>query len=71
MNAGALLVLAGIVLVAIGLLAWSGALSWFGHLPGDIRVQRDSSTFFMPLTSMLVVSVALSVLFALVRRLFG
>ena len=71
MNAGALLVLAGIVLVAIGLLAWSGALSWFGHLPGDIRVQRDSSTFFMPLTSMLVVSVAISVLFALVRRLFG
>ena len=71
MNAGALLVLAGIVLVAIGLLAWSGALSWFGHLPGDIRVQRESSSFFMPITSMLVVSVALSLLFALVRRFFG
>lgn len=71
MNAGAVLVLAGIVLVAVGLLAWSGALSWFGHLPGDIRLQRESSSFFMPITSMLVVSVALSLLFALVRRFFG
>ena len=71
MNVGALLVVAGIALVAIGLLAWSGALSWFGHLPGDIRVQRESFTFFMPITSMLVVSVALSVIFALVRRFLG
>lgn len=71
MNAGAVLVLAGIALVAIGLVAWSGALSWFGHLPGDIRVQRESSSFFMPITSMLVVSVALSLLFALVRRFLG
>ena len=64
------LVLAGIALVAIGLLAWSGALSWFGHLPGDIRVQREGFAFFMPITSMILASLALSLLFALARRFF-
>jgi hypothetical protein len=71
MNAGPVLVVIGIAIVAIGLLAWSGALSWFGHLPGDIRVQRDGFSFFMPITSMLAVSIALSLVFALVRRFFG
>jgi hypothetical protein len=71
MNAGPVLVVIGIAIVAIGLLAWSGALSWFGHLPGDIRVQRDGFSFFMPITSMLAVSIALSLVFALVCRFFG
>lgn len=70
MNTGMFLVLAGIALVAIGLLAWSGALSWFGHLPGDIRVQREGFAFFMPITSMILASLALSLLFALARRFF-
>ena len=71
MNAGPVLVVVGIAIVAVGLLAWSGALSWFGHLPGDIRVQRDGFSFFMPITSMIAVSIALSLVFALVRRFFG
>jgi hypothetical protein len=65
---GLLLVAAGVLLVVVGLLAWSGALSWFGRLPGDIRVERENARFYAPLTSMLVVSVALSLIAALIRR---
>jgi hypothetical protein len=49
---------------------WSGALAWFGRLPGDIRVERETVRIYIPLASMLVVSVALSLLLGLVRRLF-
>lgn len=66
---GPLIVGAGILLVVVGLLAWSGWLSWFGHLPGDIRIERANARFYMPLTSMLLLSVALSVVLAIVRRL--
>jgi hypothetical protein len=66
--AGLLVVAAGVLLVVIGLLAWSGALSWFGRLPGDIRIERPNARFYAPITSMLVVSLALSLILALIRR---
>ncbi|MGE5231669.1 MAG: DUF2905 domain-containing protein [Deltaproteobacteria bacterium] len=64
------LVLAGIVLLAAGGLAWLGALSWFGRLPGDIRIERPGMRFYLPITSMVIVSLLLSLLAALVRRLW-
>jgi uncharacterized protein HemY len=69
-SAGPLLVGAGVLLVLVGLLAWSGALAWFGRLPGDIRIERDSLRVYVPLASMLLVSVVLSLLLYLVRRFF-
>jgi 1-acyl-sn-glycerol-3-phosphate acyltransferase len=67
---GLLIVAVGVGLVVIGLLAWSGALSWFGRLPGDIRVERENARLYVPITSMLLVSVAISVVAAIVRRLW-
>ena len=67
---GLVLVALGIGLVALGLLVWSGALSWFGRLPGDIRIERESVRVYVPLVSMLILSVALSFLLYLLRRLF-
>ena len=66
---GPLLVGLGLVLVVVGLLVWSGGLSWFGRLPGDVRIERESVRIYVPLVSMLVVSVGLSLLFYLLRRL--
>lgn len=60
----------GALLVAIGLLIWSGWLQWFGRLPGDIRIERESIRIYLPIVSMLVVSVALSVLISVLRRLW-
>jgi hypothetical protein len=67
---GPLLVALGLGLVVLGLLVWSGALGWFGHLPGDIRIERQSVRVYIPLVSMLILSVALSALLYLIRRLF-
>lgn len=68
MNLGPTLILAGVALVLIGLLFWSGALSWFGRLPGDIRIERESVRVYVPLVSMLIVSLVLSLVLYLVRR---
>ena len=66
---GPLLITLGVVLILVGLLASAGGLKWFGHLPGDIRIERESVRIYVPLASMLVVSVVLSLVLYL-RRLF-
>jgi hypothetical protein len=67
---GPLLVGLGVVLILLGLLFWSGGLAWFGRLPGDIRIERDSVRVYIPLASMLILSVVLSLALYLVRRFF-
>jgi uncharacterized membrane protein len=61
----------GIVLVILGALGYFGALSWFGRLPGDIRVERPGVRLYVPLVSMLLVSVVLSLLAAIIRRFWS
>jgi len=67
-SAGPLLVAAGVVLVLVGLLAWSGGLGWFGRLPGDIRIERETVRVYLPIVSMLLVSAAVSLVLYLFRR---
>ncbi|RKH08068.1 DUF2905 domain-containing protein [Corallococcus sp. CA053C] len=67
---GVMLVVAGLGLVVVGLLVWVGAFSWFGRLPGDIRVESGNTRVFAPLTSMLLLSVALSLGAWVLRRFF-
>lgn len=65
---GAILVALGAVLVLVGALAWAGALSWFGNLPGDLRWEGERSRVYVPITSMLLISVVLTLALALLRR---
>lgn len=67
---GLVIVLLGVAVVAIGLLVWSGALSWFGRLPGDIRIDRGSVKVFFPITSMILISIVLTLVLNLLRRFF-
>ena len=59
---------AGIALLVIGLIVKTGLLSWFGDLPGDIHIKREGFEVFVPLASMIVISVVLSAIAALLRR---
>jgi ribose/xylose/arabinose/galactoside ABC-type transport system permease subunit len=69
-NLGAFIVTAGFVIVVFGILVWAGGLSWFGRLPGDIRIERGNVRIYVPVISMLLISVAASVVLTVVRYLF-
>ena len=61
-----LLVIAGLVLAGVGLLMMAGFP--LGRLPGDFTVRRGSFTFYFPLATSVLVSVALTLLLYLLRR---
>ncbi len=65
-TAGLALVAVGVVLVLVGLLVSAGGLSWFGRLPGDIRIERPNSRIYIPITSGILASIVLSVVLSLV-----
>lgn len=69
-SAGPAIVVAGLVIVVVGLVAWSGGLSWFGRLPGDVRIERESTRVYAPIVSMLVLSLVASLVLYVVRRFF-
>jgi hypothetical protein len=68
-DAGKLLIVFGLLIAAIGVvLVLAGRLPWIGRLPGDVYVQRSTWTFYFPLTTSIVVSLVLTLLFWLIGR---
>ena len=58
----------GITVIGLILLYAPGLLSWFGRLPGDVHFERGGSRVFIPITSMIIVSLVLSLLVNLFFR---
>ena len=67
---GPWLVGGGLLLLVGGLLAWTGALSWLGNLPGDVTISSGGTRIYIPITSMLLVSLALNGVLWLFLSLF-
>lgn len=67
---GLLVIVGGLCLVFFGLLIYTGALSWFGRLPGDVRYEGEQVRVYVPIVSMLILSLVLSLIFYLLRRFF-
>ncbi|HXX56753.1 MAG TPA: DUF2905 domain-containing protein [Thermodesulfovibrionales bacterium] len=65
---GKILIIAGIVITAIGgLMLLSGRIPWLGRLPGDVVIERKNFTFYFPV----VTSILLSILITFFLWLFG
>ena len=64
-------IVGGIILIAIGLILYfaPSLVNWFGKLPGDIRIEKENSKVFLPITSMIIVSVVLTIIINLIRYL--
>jgi hypothetical protein len=70
MTIGKLLTSIGVILVAAGLVfsyaPW--LIDWFGKLPGDIHIEDEKRFVFIPITSMLIVSIILTLIINLFFR---
>jgi len=68
-NMGRLFILIGVGLVIIGIVIKyaPGLVSWFGKLPGDIRIVNENRKIFIPITSMVVISLVITIIVNLIR----
>jgi len=66
---GRMILYIGVVLVLIGgFFILLGKVPWFGRLPGDIVYRREGFTIFIPITTMILVSLILTILMNIVWR---
>lgn len=65
---GRILLIVGLVLVVIGGLAVVGVRLPFGRLPGDIAIEGENGAIYIPLGSMIVVSIILTIVFNVFLR---
>lgn len=69
---GKILFYTGLLLVVAGAVLWLAGdkFGWIGHLPGDIRIEKENVRFYFPITTMIILSVVLTLIFYLLRKLF-
>ena len=63
------LILIGLALMAFGAILWVlSGVPILGRLPGDIYLRRGNFTFYFPLATCILISIVVSLIFALLRR---
>ena len=70
-QAGKVLIIIGIILIIAGVIIYfaGNKLGWIGHLPGDIRIEKESVRIYIPITTMILISVVLSLILYLIRKI--
>jgi uncharacterized protein HemY len=68
---GKILIFFGVILIFLGLIfSLVGKIPYLGKLPGDIYIKRENFTFYFPITTCILISIILSVIFYLIFRFF-
>jgi uncharacterized membrane protein (DUF106 family) len=69
---GKYVIIIGLLIVAIGALIYffHDYFKWIGKLPGDIKIEKGNSSFYFPIVTMLVISVIVTLLINLIKRMF-
>jgi len=66
---GKTLIYLGLLLVIVGVIfTLAGKVPWFGHLPGDISIQKERFTLYFPITTCIVISIIISLVLYFFRR---
>ena len=71
-NIGKIIIISGIIIVVIGLIIYffGNFFAWFGNLPGDIKIKKEKYSFFMPITTMIIISIIFSLIIYVIKKLF-
>jgi len=73
MNVAKTLIIVGIIFILLGIIFFffRGYISWFGNLFGDISYKTENFHFYMPLTSMIILSIFLTIIINIILKFFN
>ena len=57
-----------ILLIGIAIYFFHDKLHWIGRLPGDIRIEKENFRFYFPITTMIIVSVLLTLIVNIIKK---
>jgi hypothetical protein len=68
---GKIIIFIGSVLLIFGALIyfWGDKFSWFGKLPGDIRIEKTNFKIYFPITTMLIISLLLNLILWILKKI--
>jgi uncharacterized membrane protein len=68
---GKIIIFIGSVLLIFGVLIyfWGDKFSWFGKLPGDIRIEKTNFKIYFPITTMLIISLLLNLIIWILKKI--
>ena len=66
---GKMLIILGIILIIVGIgLLFGDKIPFIGKLPGDILIKKERFSFYFPITTSIIISIILTILFSLFRK---
>ncbi len=67
---GKYIIIIGAIVIVVGVIIYffHDKLNWIGKLPGDIRIEKENFKFYFPLTTMLLLSLAVTLILNLIRK---
>lgn len=71
-DTGKYIIVTGAIIVFLGLIIYffHDKLNWIGRLPGDIRIEKENFKFYFPVTTMVLFSLAITLIIQVIRKLF-
>ena len=69
---GKYIILFGIIILVIGIIIYflGDKMSWLGKLPGDIRIERENTRIYFPITTMILISIVLTLVINILKKIF-
>jgi len=70
-DTGKYIIIAGTVIVLSGVIIYffHDKLNWIGRLPGDIRIEKENFKFYFPITTMIIFSLAITIIVQIIKRI--
>ena len=67
---GKYIIIIGAIIIVIGIIIYffHDKLTWIGKLPGDIRVEKENFKFYFPVTTMILLSLAITLIINLIKK---
>lgn len=65
------LLITGLIFLLAAFIIWLSGdrLNWLGKLPGDVKIIRENFTFYMPITTTLIISILISIIVFILRKI--
>lgn len=71
-DTGKYVIVTGAIIILLGVIIYffHDKLNWIGRLPGDIRIEKENFKFYFPVMTMIIFSLAITIIIQIIRRFF-